>query len=199
MSITHFSRDSLPELSNFFALPVPLVFGGKPYATSEHLYQAMKYAYFADRDTAPRSPDGGHAAKRSALIDEIRRQSTPYKAKILAGGPGGMTARYDWERALKIRAKQYADQGVVLDPRWDAVRVQVMADVVRLKFFANPACRAVLLATSGTLVERTDTDAFWGDGRNGRGRNELGKLLTALRDEWLVKGVPSEAPVIRVE
>ncbi len=189
MSLIYFSRDSLPELSNFFALPIPLVFCGKPYATSEHLYQAMKYAYFADRDTAP----------RPALIDEIRRQSTPYKAKILAGGPGGMTARYDWERALKIRAKQYADQGVVLDPRWDAVRVQVMADVVRLKFFANPACRVVLLATSGTLVERTDTDAFWGDGRNVRGRNELGKMLTTLRDEWRANGVPSEAPVIRVE
>lgn len=191
MSLVHFSRDTLPELSNFYALPQPLSFNGLQCATSEHLYQAMKYAYFADRAAAP----------RPALIAEICRQSTPYKAKILAGGPGGMTSRYDWERALKIRAKQYADQGVVLSARWDDVRVSVMADVLRLKFFTSAACRAALLATdrNAVLVERTDTDAFWGDGRDGKGRNELGKLLTALRNEWLDHGVPLIAPVISVE
>lgn len=191
MSLIHFSRDTLPELSNFHVLTQPLMLNGQPYATGEHLYQALKYAYFSDRDVAP----------RPALISEIRCQSTPYKAKILAGGPSGPAPKYEWATALKIRAKHYADQGVVLNARWNEVRVSVMADVERLKFFTNATCRAVLLSTDrgATLVERTDTDDFWGDGRNRRGHNELGKLLTALRNEWMDQGVPTTSPIIHVE
>ena len=32
------------------------------------------------------------------------------------------------------------------------------------------------------LVEHTENDAFWGDGGDGGGRNELGRVLMAVRE-----------------
>ncbi len=190
MTTVHFSRDAFPELSNFYMMDRPIPHDGCTYASSEHLYQALKYGYFANRDT-PAVRD---------LIHDIRRQSTPYKAKVLASGPVQGAPRYDWQRALIDRAKNYAARGVALDPRWNDVRIDVMEDVLRLKFFTDAHCRDVLLATgSATLVERTDTDRFWGDGRDRRGRNMLGVLLMRIRDEWRVNGVPTTVPIIRLE
>jgi ribA/ribD-fused uncharacterized protein len=84
------------------------------------------------------------------------------------------------------------DRGVKLDERWDSVRVRIMEDVLRLKFWSDSKCCAVLMGTGDAqLVERTNTDSFWGDGADGKGVNALGKLLMKIRDEWAVKGVPS--------
>ncbi len=33
------------------------------------------------------------------------------------------------------------------------------------------------------LIEHTENDSYWGDGRNGQGKNRLGKLLMKLRTE----------------
>jgi predicted NAD-dependent protein-ADP-ribosyltransferase YbiA (DUF1768 family) len=41
---------------------------------------------------------------------------------------------------------------------------------------------ALLLATGDArLVEHTENDAYWGDGGDGSGRNELGRILMAVR------------------
>ncbi|HEY6175907.1 MAG TPA: NADAR domain-containing protein [Kofleriaceae bacterium] len=32
-----------------------------------------------------------------------------------------------------------------------------------------------------TLIEHTENDDFWGDGGDGSGRNELGRILMAVR------------------
>jgi predicted NAD-dependent protein-ADP-ribosyltransferase YbiA (DUF1768 family) len=42
-----------------------------------------------------------------------------------------------------------------------------------------------LLISTGnkTLVERADNDSYWGDGKDGNGRNRLGELLMQLRTE----------------
>jgi N-glycosidase YbiA len=43
--------------------------------------------------------------------------------------------------------------------------------------------RALLLGTGGAqLIEHTENDDFWGDGGDGSGRNELGRILMAVRD-----------------
>lgn len=182
--IIHFSNANLPQLSNFYALTTPLPFLGASYATSEHLYQALKYAYFQDHRTSMQGV---------ALIEEIRTQSTPYKAKVLASGPPRGKPRYEWQQSLYNRASFYAKQGVTLHPSWEEVKVNVMKDVLRLKFFCNPDCYATLLSTGDAmLVERTDSDAFWGDGRQGTGQNILGKLLMRIRSDPF----PEKQPVI---
>ncbi len=35
-----------------------------------------------------------------------------------------------------------------------------------------------------TIIEHTEKDKFWADGGDGSGRNELGKVLMRLRDEF---------------
>ena len=50
----------------------------------------------------------------------------------------------------------------------------------------------VILKDTGNapLVERTDTDSFWGDGKNRRGQNQLGQLLMKIRSEPILSCMP---------
>lgn len=182
MNKIEFSTVNVPELSNFYYC-VPLCYKGDEYRTSEHMYQAMKFAYFDD-GTNPAYAD---------FVAEIRAQKTPYKAKTLASCRQG--GRYAWQRELGEKSKIFMNRGVKYDKRWDDVRVKVMEDVLRLKFWSDKACRAILMSTgTSELVERTDTDAFWGDGADRKGANTLGKLLMKIRDEWSKDGVPEKMP-----
>lgn len=66
---------------------------------------------------------------------------------------------------------------------WERVKVGVMREAVEAKFRQHDELRALLLATGDAkLVEHIDHDAFWGDGGDGAGRNELGRILMAVRE-----------------
>ncbi len=70
-----------------------------------------------------------------------------------------------------------------LRPNWDNMKVQVMRDVLRIKFSAEPL-RSWLIATENDeLIEGNDHgDEFWGV-CDGVGENYLGNLLMELRSE----------------
>jgi ribA/ribD-fused uncharacterized protein len=80
-------------------------------------------------------------------------------------------------------AAKQAGRKVSLRPDWEAVKVQIMEDLVRRKF-ADPELAHKLLATGDEdLIEgNTWNDRFWGVCR-GQGRNELGKILMPVRAE----------------
>jgi N-glycosidase YbiA len=127
------------ELSNF--APYPITLKGKRWPTSEHYFQAQKFA-------APRDQE------------EIRAANTPMLA-----------ARMGRDRKRKLRRD------------WERVKVGVMREAVEAKFRQHAELRALLLATGDAkLVEHTENDDYWGDGGDGRGRNELGRILMAVRD-----------------
>ena len=65
---------------------------------------------------------------------------------------------------------------------WDSLKLDVMRYGLCRKF-KNVEMRALLLST-GTekLVENAPWDEFWGCGRNGNGKNWMGRLLMELRD-----------------
>ncbi|KAF9533937.1 hypothetical protein CPB83DRAFT_757105 [Crepidotus variabilis] len=68
---------------------------------------------------------------------------------------------------------------------WKQVNIEKMDITLREKFIQNAGLRAELLSTGDAeLVEDSDKDAFWGVGANGHGRNELGKALERLRDDF---------------
>eukprot|EP01114_Cavostelium_apophysatum_P002587 TRINITY_DN12298_c0_g1_i1.p1 TRINITY_DN12298_c0_g1~~TRINITY_DN12298_c0_g1_i1.p1 ORF type:complete len:232 (-),score=35.48 TRINITY_DN12298_c0_g1_i1:184-879(-) len=157
------------ELSNFYALKKPIIYNGKTYATSEHLYQALKYirenSTKADLDFA----------------EVIRLVNTPYKSKILANQE--ISNRYKWRTALNEDIIRFQQLGAEPTEFTDEQILDLMRKVLRLKFNADPHCRKILLSTgNSTLVEANPSDDFWACGR-GNGLNHLGKLLEEIRSE----------------
>ena len=64
---------------------------------------------------------------------------------------------------------------------WNDTKVDRMRQVLESKF-SNEVLRKKLLETGdAVLIEGSKTDAFWGIGKKGAGKNMLGSLLTELR------------------
>lgn len=154
-------------LSNFHVHKTPLIFAGKKYATAEALYQALKFM---------QDPDNEANLK---LAEAIRTQSTPYKAKILAGSGKG---NYKWQQVLAAQHNAFVRDGAKFPDDWDERRLDIMRSVVQLKFEQDEALvtRLVWLGDR-PLVEASPYDSFWGAGRDGRGQNWLGKILEETR------------------
>lgn len=69
-------------------------------------------------------------------------------------------------------------------PDWDAVKVDIMRDILRAKANQHEYVRRKLLATGDReLVEDSWRDDFWGWGPNRDGQNMLGKLWMEVRAE----------------
>jgi hypothetical protein len=69
-----------------------------------------------------------------------------------------------------------------IQPRWNAIKVDRMRAVVMAKFQQHSDLMAKLRVTgNAVLVNAAQTDAFWGIGKKGKGKNMLGKLLMELR------------------
>jgi len=70
-------------------------------------------------------------------------------------------------------------------PNWSKIKVEEMLNVLRAKF-SDPELKERLLATGDAILrEASKTDSFWGIGKNGKGKNMLGKLLMQVREEIL--------------
>ncbi len=68
---------------------------------------------------------------------------------------------------------------------WEAVKDDIMREVLRAKFEQHPALRSLLLKTGDAeLVEHTTNDRYWADGGDGAGKNRLGQLLMELREQF---------------
>lgn len=171
-----FDREINPlgELSNFWPHSTPLIYQGKAYRTAEHLYQSRKYQY----------NNCSEASREYAEV--IRTASTPFKAKLLAQQK--CLDRFAWQVALGKIVLDFRVRGALQDPNWDEKKLEIMQEIVQLKFNQDRHCREVLLGTSGSdLVESSRTDKYWADGGDGNGENHLGRLLTKLRDTLLSK------------
>lgn len=176
------ARDPLGELTNFYHCTTALWLRGiefhRPFWTSEHMYQFMKYWY----------PGASDASK--AYADEIRTTSSPAKAKYLARQSSD--TRYTWQQALQPLVQQSKRDGVAPRADWDDVKCDMMLMCLRIKFRGNAHCRSVLLRTGdAVLVEASVRDWYWGEGRDRQGQNMLGKLLMQVRSELRVRGKPA--------
>ena len=90
------------------------------------------------------------------------------------------------EKFLGLAAGQAKRKGrrVELRSDWEAVKIEVMREVLRCKFTQNPELKAKLIATGDAeLIEGNNwNDRFWGVCRS-VGQNHLGKLLMEVRAE----------------
>lgn len=90
--------------------------------------------------------------------------------------------RQDFETCSPDESKMRG-MAVALRPDWEAVKLDIMLDLLRRKF-AIPALGRRLAATGTAEIVNRNVfgDAFWGVTRSG-GRNELGRLLMRVRAE----------------
>jgi ribA/ribD-fused uncharacterized protein len=89
---------------------------------------------------------------------------------------------------LKVKTVLMAKHlGNKIIPRedWEEVKIGIMERILQLKFDQHDDIRENLLNTGlRPLVEHTKDDSFWGDGGDGSGQNNLGKILTKIRNRY---------------
>ncbi len=73
---------------------------------------------------------------------------------------------------------------IKLRENWDVIKLKIMEDIVRDKFNQNPDLKQRLIKTNNAiLIENNNwNDHFWGV-CNGKGENNLGKILMKIRSE----------------
>jgi hypothetical protein len=82
---------------------------------------------------------------------------------------------------------------------WDSKKEEIMITGLRAKFQQNSGLLEQLKATGDRPLVEASTDAFWGEGRSGTGKNRMGKLLEQVRTElkeFVVK--PAVVPLPQV-
>jgi len=128
------------------------------WKTSEHLFQALKFS------------DG--KVDSLELIMKINFCSSAKEArKIANSSENKIFIRKDWHYGYKLSAMRWVI--------WEKVR-------------QNPEFRELLISTNGRkIVENTSLasydDSFWGNGPNGKGKNNLGIILEEIRNCLLDK------------
>jgi len=142
--IVYFYESNKPHYGFTNFSPHEVKFQGKPYPTSEHLFQAFKFM-----------------EHRPLLAEHIRTS--------------GKQARVALTEARRFNPEVRGD--------WFEKNIDFMELTIRVKFEQHPSLRRELLNTGDDyLVENAGAnDAFWGNGADGKGRNELGLALMRLR------------------
>lgn len=91
-------------------------------------------------------------------------------------------AQKQWFVSIDGSAAKRLGRRVSLRPDWEAVKLGVMLNLLRKKFY-DPKFAAQLVAVTEPIVEENYWgDTFWGV-CNGRGLNWLGQLLSQVRQE----------------
>jgi ribA/ribD-fused uncharacterized protein len=119
--------------------------------------------------------------------------------KFIANDPGvaslirqAPSAHEAFKIAERYRSVRRAD--------WDAVKVDIMRDILRAKVEQHEYVRRKLLATGDReLIEDSWRDDFWGWGPNRDGQNMLGQLWMEIRDELRFRADSPEESVMQVE
>jgi len=97
------------------------------------------------------------------------------------------TPRYDQianAATPRIAADLGRDRGLLLRADWEQVKDEVMLKCVREKVLQHVEIKKLLLSTGDAeIIEDSPIDSYWGCGKDGLGRNQLGKTLMVIRDE----------------
>jgi hypothetical protein len=105
---------------------------------------------------------------------------TPFKQLQLVGIQLALVQAPSAHEAFKIAEKNKEHR----KPDWDMVKLPIMANILRAKAAQHEYVRRKLLATGNReLIEDSWRDSYWGWGEDGKGRNWLGKLWMAIREE----------------
>jgi len=150
-----------------------IISGSHPDTSPIHFYhRGEPFFEFTNFSLHAVEYDGKIYATAEHLFQAFKFMNTdPVLAELVRTQPSARGARTE---AGCQRARQRPD--------WFDVNVEVMDTVLRAKFTQHGELREKLLGTGNReLIEDSPDDVFWGIGRDGQGRNELGKALMRLR------------------
>lgn len=69
---------------------------------------------------------------------------------------------------------------------WEQMKNGIMRKAVYAKFIQNKEIGDILLSTGREIIiENTNNDYYWGCGKDGGGKNMLGKILMEVREKLL--------------
>lgn len=67
---------------------------------------------------------------------------------------------------------------------WDEIKVDILYEIMVEKVRQYEEVKNTLLATGDEeIVEDNPNDDFWGNGQDGKGQNQAGKILMKIREE----------------
>jgi ribA/ribD-fused uncharacterized protein len=82
-----------------------------------------------------------------------------------------------------VAAKLGRDRSKPLRTDWEIVKDNIMRKAVLEKFKTHQDIQQLLLSTgTNEIIEKTQNDYYWGCGKDGTGKNMLGKILMEVRD-----------------
>ena len=101
------------------------------------------------------------------------RETNPDIFRTILSAPSPHEAK-----KIAARARKYQD------PEWESKKLEVMEALLREKLKRHSYVAKKLLQTSGhSIYEDSPYDSYWGIGKDGSGKNNLGKLWMKLRAE----------------
>jgi N-glycosidase YbiA len=96
---------------------------------------------------------------------------TPYLEQIRSVSTPNNAAKIGRRRDLPLRSD------------WEQVKDEIMLKAVLCKFQIHLDIRDILLGTGDEpIVENAPSDYYWGCGKDGTGRNQLGLTLMQVRE-----------------
>jgi N-glycosidase YbiA len=154
--------------SNYY--PAEIVVDGKKFASSETYYQACKFSHCPE------------------YFELIRTAKTIHQSKVLASQQTKSPfANAAWFQSLQPIILDSIKKGICIRKDWESVKLQVMETALKHKFCQHHSLRKVLIDTDGKEIrEMSPYDLYWGFGKNGQGKNHLGKLLMKIRTEEII-------------
>ncbi|MEK9156903.1 MAG: NADAR family protein [Patescibacteria group bacterium] len=97
--------------------------------------------------------------------------------KIVYDIVDSQTPEQAWEASQRHKAFQIPD--------FNERKLAVMEELFRAKLNQHADVRQALFDSGDALIVKHEPkDSWWGDGPDGSGRNEMGKLWMRLRDEF---------------
>jgi hypothetical protein len=102
-----------------------------------------------------------------------------------------------WQETIRVsanaaKARQLAmDTGHPVRADWDTVKEGIFLEALRAKFQQNRGLLEQLKGTGVRPLIEASPDPFWGEGRTGKGKNRMGKLLEQVREELREYVVPA--------
>jgi ribA/ribD-fused uncharacterized protein len=126
------------------------------WMTSEHAYQAQKFI------ATPENIELIHKAESPKIAAQLGRTLKPISIA--------------WD--FSVLFKQPKDSPVEL------MKDFVMYEVCLAKFSQNQDIKEILLSTGDEeICETTTVDEYWATGKEGKGKNKLGKILMYIRKQ----------------